>query len=179
MRKNYKTQNRKAERIGFSLNSSCFSAVTLYYTIYVLQKSYVQQLPGKSRGDFPGVDTAYSLFIKKQGVSHSCHSFCFTQWILLSTIRQADGFETTDCLECLQILDILIYSRRVCFRICSSREENVLHTSVNQLLYSCRHQSSAYIFSSLLSFMYPLHVLLIYYAFPYPNKEESIRMTDI
>ena len=35
------------------------------------------------------------------------------------------------------------------------------------------------VFSSLLSFMYPLHVLLIYYAFPYPNKEESIRMTDI
>ena len=24
----------------------------------------------------------------------------------------ADGFETTDCLECLQILDILIYGRR-------------------------------------------------------------------
>ena len=45
------------------------------------------------------------------------------------------GFETTDCLECLQILDILIYGRRVCFRIWSSREENVLHTSVNQLLY--------------------------------------------
>ena len=26
------------------------------------------------------------------------------------------GFETTDCLECLQILDILIYGRRVCFK---------------------------------------------------------------
>ena len=35
------------------------------------------------------------------------------------------------------------------------------------------------VFSSLLSFLYPLHILLIYYAFPYPNKEESIRMTDI
>ena len=39
-----------------------------------------------------------------------------TYSILLSTIRQADGFETTDCLECLQILDILIYGRRVCFK---------------------------------------------------------------
>ena len=39
----------------------------------------------------------------------------------------ANGFETTDCLECLQILDILIYGRRVCFRIWSSRTENVLH----------------------------------------------------
>ena len=29
---------------------------------------------------------------------------------------KADGFETTDCLECLQILDILIYGRRVCFK---------------------------------------------------------------
>ena len=28
----------------------------------------------------------------------------------------ADGFETTDCLECLQILNILIYGRRVCFK---------------------------------------------------------------
>ncbi len=26
------------------------------------------------------------------------------------------GFETTDCLEYLQILDILIYGRRVCFK---------------------------------------------------------------
>lgn|GEM_PF-4412895 len=34
-------------------------------------------------------------------------------------------------------------------------------------------------FFSWLSFLYPLHVLLICYAFPYPNKEESIRMTDI
>ena len=111
--------------------------------------------PQKSLRDFPGVDTAYRLFIKKQGVSHSCHSFCFTQWILLSTIRQADGFETTDCLECLQILDILIYGRRVCFRIWSSREENVLHTSVNQLLYSCRHQSSAYSFFLITVFYVP------------------------
>ena len=39
----------------------------------------------------------------------------------------ANGFETTDCLECLQILDILIYGRRVCFRIWSSRTESVLH----------------------------------------------------
>ena len=39
----------------------------------------------------------------------------------------ADGFETTDCLECLQILDILIYGRRVCFRLWSSRTGNVLH----------------------------------------------------
>ena len=29
---------------------------------------------------------------------------------------KADGFETTDCLECLQILNILIYGRRVCFK---------------------------------------------------------------
>ena len=28
----------------------------------------------------------------------------------------ADGFETTDCLECLQILNILIYGRRVYFK---------------------------------------------------------------
>ena len=41
-------------------------------------------------------------------------SYIPTKRILLSTIRQADGFETTDCLECLQILDILIYGRRVC-----------------------------------------------------------------
>ena len=31
-------------------------------------------------------------------------------------LPEADGFETTDCLECLQILDILIYGRRVCFK---------------------------------------------------------------
>ena len=43
-------------------------------------------------------------------------SFALTYSVLLSTIRQADGFETTDCLECLQILDILIYGRRVCFK---------------------------------------------------------------
>ena len=29
---------------------------------------------------------------------------------------KANGFETTDCLECLQILNILIYGRRVCFK---------------------------------------------------------------
>ena len=33
--------------------------------------------------------------------------------IFLQTLdRKPDGFETTDCLECLQILDILIYGRR-------------------------------------------------------------------
>ena len=60
-----------------------------------------------------GVDSANSLFYKKvkSNISHG-----FTYSILLSTIRQADGFETTDCLECLQILDILIYGRRVCFK---------------------------------------------------------------
>ena len=42
-------------------------------------------------------------------------SYTLTQRILLSTIRLgSNGFETTDCLECLQILDILIYGRRVC-----------------------------------------------------------------
>ena len=58
-----------------------------------------------------GVDSANSLFYKKvrSNISHG-----FTYSILLSTIRQADGFETTDCLECLQILNILIYGRRVC-----------------------------------------------------------------
>ena len=39
-----------------------------------------------------------------------------TYSILLSPICFADGFETTDCLECLQILNILIYGRRVCFK---------------------------------------------------------------
>ena len=29
---------------------------------------------------------------------------------------KANGFETTDCLECLQILNNLIYGRRVCFK---------------------------------------------------------------
>ena len=48
--------------------------------------------------------------------SSSILSFIQTYSILLSTIRQADGFETTDCLECLQILDILIYGSRVCFK---------------------------------------------------------------
>ena len=37
--------------------------------------------------------------------------------IFLQTLdRNPDGFETTDCLECLQILDILIYGRQVCFK---------------------------------------------------------------
>ena len=34
-------------------------------------------------------------------------SFALTKWYQLSPIRCADGFETTDCLECLQILDVL------------------------------------------------------------------------
>ena len=50
----------------------------------------------------------------KAGEAISTLSFALTYSVLLSTIRQADGFETTDCLECLQILDILIYGRRVC-----------------------------------------------------------------
>ena len=38
-----------------------------------------------------------------------------TPEIFLQTLdRNPDGFETTDCLECLQILNILIYGRRVC-----------------------------------------------------------------
>ena len=37
--------------------------------------------------------------------------------IFLQTLdRKPDGFETTDCLECLQILNILIYGRRVYFK---------------------------------------------------------------
>ena len=48
--------------------------------------------------------------------------------IFLQTLDwNPDGFETTDCLECLQILNILIYGRRVCFRLWSSRTGNVLH----------------------------------------------------
>ena len=31
-------------------------------------------------------------------------------------LEEGRGFETTDCLECLQILDILIYGRQVCFK---------------------------------------------------------------
>ena len=34
-------------------------------------------------------------------------SYVLTQREQLSTIRIADGFETTACLECLQILDVL------------------------------------------------------------------------
>ena len=96
------------------------------------------------------------LFDKVEEVQHSIvipsdsHS-----GINYPPFANADGFETTDCLECLQILDILIYGRRVCFRIWSSREENVLHTSVNQLLYSCRHQSSAYSFFLITVFYVP------------------------
>ena len=81
------------------------------------------------------------------------------------------GFETTDCLECLQILDILIYGRRVCFRIWSSREENVLHTSVNQLLYSCRQQSSAYIFPHYCLFCTPYMFYLSIMLFLIPTKK--------
>ena len=42
------------------------------------------------------------------------HTFLHTN-IQHSTFHHqptADGFETTDCLECLQILNILIYGRR-------------------------------------------------------------------
>ena len=68
------------------------------------------------------------LFNKVEEVQHSIvipsdsHS-----GINYPPFANANGFETTDCLECLQILDILIYGRRVCFRIWSSRTENVLH----------------------------------------------------
>ena len=124
------------------------------------------------------------LFNKVEEVQHSIvipsdsHS-----GINYPPFANANGFETTDCLECLQILDILIYGRRVCFKagdwtLCTildivhyiriwssrtenilhaflhsnieestfhhlrwspslSREENVSHASVNQLLHSC------------------------------------------
>ena len=57
------------------------------------------------------------LFNKVEEVQHSIvipsdsHS-----GINYPPFANADGFETTDCLECLQILDILIYGRRVCFK---------------------------------------------------------------
>ena len=76
------------------------------------------------------------LFNKVEEVQHSIvipsdsHS-----GINYPPFAKANGFETTDCLEYLQILDILIYGRRVCFRIWSSRMGNVLHASVNQLLH--------------------------------------------
>ena len=53
------------------------------------------------------------LFNKVEEVQHSIvipsdsHS-----GINYPPFAKADGFETTDCLECLQILDILIYGRR-------------------------------------------------------------------
>ena len=57
------------------------------------------------------------LFNKVEEVQHSIvipsdsHS-----GINYPPFANANGFETTDCLECLQILDILIYGRRVCFK---------------------------------------------------------------
>ena len=48
-----------------------------------------------------------TFFMDKADGAISTLSFALTYSVLLSTIRQADGFETTDCLECLQILDIL------------------------------------------------------------------------
>ena len=57
------------------------------------------------------------LFNKVEEVQHSIvipsdsHS-----GINYPPFANADGFETTDCLECLQILNILIYGRRVCFK---------------------------------------------------------------
>ena len=77
------------------------------------------------------------LFNKVEEVQHSIvipsdsHS-----GINYPPFANANGFETTDCLECLQILDILIYGRRVCFRIWSSRTGNVSHASINQLSHS-------------------------------------------
>ena len=53
------------------------------------------------------------LFNKVEEVQHSIvipsdsHS-----GINYPPFANADGFETTDCLECLQILNILIYGRR-------------------------------------------------------------------
>ena len=76
------------------------------------------------------------LFNKVEEVQHSIvipsdsHS-----GINYPPFANANGFETTDCLECLQILDILIYGRRVCFRLWSSREGNVWHAPP---LYSFR-----------------------------------------
>ena len=112
------------------------------------------------------------LFNKVEEVQHSIvipsdsHS-----GINYPPFANANGFETTDCLECLQILDILIYGRRVCFRIWSSREENVLHTSVNQLLYSCRQQSSAYIFPHYCLFCTPYMFYLSIMLFLIPTKK--------
>ena len=57
------------------------------------------------------------LFNKVEEVQHSIvipsdsHS-----GINYPPFANANGFETTDCLECLQILNILIYGRRVCFK---------------------------------------------------------------
>ena len=57
------------------------------------------------------------LFNKVEEVQHSIvipsdsHS-----GINYPPFANADGFETTDCLECLQILNILIYGRRVYFK---------------------------------------------------------------
>ena len=57
------------------------------------------------------------LFNKVEEVQHSIvipsdsHS-----GINYPPFANANGFETTDCLECLQILDILIYGRRFCFK---------------------------------------------------------------
>ena len=57
------------------------------------------------------------LFNKVEEVQHSIvipsdsHS-----GINYPPFANGNGFETTDCLECLQILNILIYGRRVCFK---------------------------------------------------------------
>ena len=57
------------------------------------------------------------LFNKVEEVQHSIvipsdsHS-----GINYPPFANANGFETTDCLECLQILNILIYGRRVYFK---------------------------------------------------------------
>ena len=89
------------------------------------------------------------LFNKVEEVQHSIvipsdsHS-----GINYPPFANADGFETTDCLECLQILDILIYGRRVYFKAgdwtsCTilgyglPERETCCILSVNQLLHAC------------------------------------------
>ena len=88
---------------------------------------------------FEGVDSSNISFIKKHDVSYSCHSFCFTQWILLSTInQQRPGCQQYGNQRFHNSMDLQPMTTSYCRHSPSlSREENVLHAfHLVELLHS-------------------------------------------
>ena len=100
---------------------------------------------------FEGVDSSNISFIKKHDVSYSCHSFCFTQWILLSTdiyIQHRPGCHYYRNQRFPKVMDLQpMMARHWRHSPLSLQKGNILHASVNQLSQACLLQKRIFRFT--------------------------------